>query len=290
MAVDVQIHPLVTMDALRACEDLQRQVWGFPDIEVVPAAQMRAALHAGALVAGAFVGRELVGFLYGFPAFPHEEGLRPSGLHSHMMAVVPEARGLGVGRRLKWFQRRWCLERGIDWVTWTFDPLQSGNARLNVEHLGVVVHEYHVDFYGVLGGPLSGESPTDRFVALWRLASARVAGRAGDDPSAAGLRVEGDLPSGRTPAAAAPDAVWALARSPERDVPATVATGLDAEAVWVAVPRDIGRLRGAALRSALAWGEAFRKVSVDLVQRGYEVQDFVDGAYRWVRPGAVTSE
>lgn len=283
MAMDVQIHPLVTMDALRGCEDLQRRVWGYPDIEVVPAAQMRAALHAGALVAGAFVGRELVGFLYGFPAFAHEEGLGPSGLHSHMMAVVPEARGLGVGRRLKWFQRRWCRDRGIDWMTWTFDPLQAGNARLNLEHLGVVVHEYHVDFYGVLGGLLSGELPTDRLVALWRLSSARVAGRAGDDPHAALSRLEGDAPSGRTPARADPGAAWALTRAAERDVPAEVETGVEAAAVWVAVPRDIGHQRASERDGALAWGEAFRAVTVDLVGRGYEARDFVDGAYRWVR-------
>jgi len=283
MTMDVQIHPLVTMEALRACEDLQSRVWGYPDREVVPAAQMRATLHAGGLVAGAFVGRELAGFVYGFPAFAHEDGLRPHGLHSHMMAVTPEARGMGLGRRLKWYQRRWCLERGIDWVSWTFDPLQAGNARLNLEHLGVVVHEYHVDFYGVLGGLLSGELPTDRFLALWNLSSPRVAGRAGDDPNAEAFRAEGDAPSGRRPAVAGADAVWALARDAERDVPAVVATGLDADAVWVASPRDIGTQRHAARGGAMAWGEAFRAVSVDLVDRNYEVRDFVSGAYRWVR-------
>jgi predicted GNAT superfamily acetyltransferase len=280
MAMDVQIHPLVTMDALRGCEDLQSRVWGYPDREVVPASQMRATLHAGGLVAGAFVGRELVGFVYGFPAFAHEDGLRPHGLHSHMMAVTPGARGMGLGRRLKWYQRRWCLERGIDWVSWTFDPLQAGNARLNLEHLGAVVHEYHADFYGVLGGLLSGESPTDRFVALWNLASPRVAGRAGEDPNAEGFRIDGDAPSGRHPAVAGPDAVWALARDSERDVPSTVTTGLDAEAVWVASPRDIGAQRPSA---RAAWSEAFRAVSIDLVERDYEARDFVAGAYRWAR-------
>ena len=283
MTMDVQIRPLLTMDALRSCEELQYRVWGYRDREIVPAAQIRAALHAGALVAGAFVGREQVGFLYGFPAFAHEPGLRPMGLHSHMMAVVPEARGLGLGRRLKWYQRRWCLERGIDWVAWTFDPLQAGNARLNLEHLGVVVHEYHVDFYGVLGGVLSGELPTDRFVGLWRLDSPRVAGRAGDDPHAAFFRVDGDAPSGRVAGRPGPDAVWALARDPERDVPGPVTLGLDAEDVWVAAPRDIGALRREVRNDALAWGEAFRAASVDLVERGYEVRAFLDGAYRWSR-------
>ncbi len=268
--MNVQIHPLVTMDALRGCEALQSRVWGYPDREVVPAAQMRAVLHAGGLVAGAFVGRELVGFLYGFPAFAHEEGIGPSGLHSHMAAVVPEARGLGVGRRLKWFQRRWCLERGIDWVSWTFDPLQAGNARLNLEHLGAVVHEYQVDFYGILGGELSGELPTDRFLAMWALNSPRVAGRAGDDPH------------GRRAWLPGPDAAWALARAEEADLPGPLATGLDADVVWVAAPRDIGALRRSAHDAALAWSEAFRATSLDLVARGYEARAFGGGAHGWV--------
>jgi predicted GNAT superfamily acetyltransferase len=283
--MDLQIHPLVTMDALRGCETLQSRVWGYADREIVPAAQMRAALHAGALVAGAFVGRELVGFLYGFPAFAHEEGLQTSGLHSHMMAVLPEARGMGLGRRLKWFQRRWCLDRGIDWVSWTFDPLQVGNARLNLEHLGVVVHEYHVDFYGVLGGVLSGELPTDRFVALWHLDSPRVAGRAGDDPHAAFFRIDGDAPSGRVSATPGPAAAWALGRDSGRDVPLPPVTGIDAEAVWVAAPRDIGTLRRTSRDVAIAWGEAFRTVSLDLLERGYEARGFVAGAFWWVPRG-----
>ena len=285
MAPDVQIRPLLTMDALRTCEVLQARVWGDADREIVPAPQIRAALHAGALVAGAFVGREQVGFLYGFPAFAHEPGLQTMGLHSHMMAVVPEARGLGLGRRLKWYQRRWCLERGMDWVAWTFDPLQAGNAKLNLEHLGVVVHEYHVDFYGVLGGVLSFELPTDRFVGLWYLDSARVRGRAGDDPHAAFHRVDGDAPVGRRPRAPAAGDAWALTRDAGRDVPGEVRLGQDAEAVWVAAPRDINALRRESHAEAIAWAEAFRAASVDLVARGYEARGFVGGAFWWTPRG-----
>jgi len=280
---ELRIEALTTTASLRACEDLQGVVWGFVEREIVPAVEMRSALHAGGLVAGAFVDGELVGFVYGIPAFAHEDGLAPRGMHSTMLAVAPEARGLGLGRRLKWFQRRWCLERGLPWMTWTFDPLQSGNARRNVEHLGAVAHEYQVDFYGVLGDALSGDFPTDRFVALWRLDSPRVAGRAGDDPYADAFRVDGDAPSGRVTRRPGPDVVWALARDAERDAPGPVTLGLDADDVWVAVPRDVGALRREARTDALAWGGALRAASLDLVDRGYEVRAFLDGAYRWSR-------
>jgi predicted GNAT superfamily acetyltransferase len=311
MPATVEIHPLVTMEMLRACERLQLQVWGYDELEVVPAAQMRAALHAGALVAGAFVGRELVGFAYGFPALPHETDLTGPGLHSHMAAVVPEARGLGAGRRLKWYQRRWCVEHGMNWVTWTFDPLQARNARLNLHHLGAVVHEYQVDFYGVLGGVLSGDLPTDRFVALWDLTSPHVRAAAARDPAAAAYLLPDDavvaasaaylptddavavasvayLPTddavavASAPAAArAEDAAWALRRDDDEDAPAEPVVGLQAAAVWTAVPRDVNALRRVAPPRALAWAEASRTVALDLIARGYEVDAFVDGAYRW---------
>lgn len=288
MPPTVEIHPLVTMEMLRACERLQRQVWGFDDLEVVPAAQMRAALHAGALVAGAFVGRELVGFAYGFPALPVEGGRVGPGLHSHMTAVVPEARGLGAGRRLKWYQRRWCVEHGMDWVTWTFDPLQARNARLNLHHLGAVVHEYEVDFYGVLGGVLAGDLPTDRFVATWDLTAARVRAAAGRDPVAAGYRLPDDgavRPVAATAPEAAPtaDAAWALRRADTDDAPGEPALGLEAEAIWTAVPRDVNALRRETPPRALAWAVATRAVALDLIARGYEVEAFAAGAYRWGR-------
>jgi predicted GNAT superfamily acetyltransferase len=283
MPPTVEIHPLVTMELLRACERLQLQVWGYDDLEVVPAAQMRAALHAGALVAGAFVGRELVGFAYGFPALPHDAGLVGPGLHSHMTAVVPEARGLGAGRRLKWYQRRWCVERGLNWVTWTFDPLQARNARLNLHHLGAVVHEYQVDFYGVLGGLLSGDLPTDRFVATWDLAGPHARAAAGRDPAAEAYRLPGDGASAPIAGAPATDAAWALRRDEGTDAPLSPVVGLAADAVWTAVPRDVNALRRAAPPRALAWAEALRAVALDLIERGYAVDAFLEGAYRWRR-------
>lgn len=277
----VHVHPLVTMDALRTCEQVQLAVWGYADREVVPAAQMRAALHAGALVAGAFVGREQIGFLYGFPALPHEPGLQGAGMHSHMMAVVPEARGMGAGRRLKWFQRRWCQDRGLRWVAWTFDPLQTGNARLNLEYLGAVVHEYQVDFYGVLGGQLSGTLPTDRFVALWHLDHPHVRARAARDP-AASFGDERDEDPARfaptTDGVSAFEVARALEVAPEGG-PTTPRFDLEAEVVLVAAPANVSALRRASPQLALDWREAFKEVLPAYLARGYEVRGFRDGAY-----------
>jgi len=172
------IRPLVTVEECRQAERIQAEVWGTDDLEVVPSSLLRAAHHAGGMVVGAFRGDAMVAFAYGFVALPHGRGMRGVGLHSHMLAVVPAARGLGVGQALKWFQRDWCLARELAWVTWTFDPLQARNARLNLEHLGAVAVEYLPDFYGPMTGPLGGDQPSDRLLALWDLASDRVAKRA----------------------------------------------------------------------------------------------------------------
>ncbi|MBA2666746.1 MAG: GNAT family N-acetyltransferase [Trueperaceae bacterium] len=281
-AHEVHIHPLVTMDGLRGCELLQQQVWAYADREIVPAAQMRAALHAGALVAGAFLGREHVGFLYGFPALPHEEGLMGVGMHSHMLAVRPEARGMGIGRALKWYQRRWCRERGIRWVSWTFDPLQARNAHLNLERLGAIVHEYQVDFYGVLGGHLSGTLPTDRFVAMWWLEHDRVERRARSDPAAAIAGGSDVLEIGERaerPRATDPgDRAWILEAGPDDDPGAQHDERQESE-VWLAAPRDVSRLRAHVPEIALSWREAYKRLVPAYLARGYEVRGFVDGAY-----------
>jgi len=59
-------------------------------------------------------------------------------------------------------------------MSWTFDPLQARNAKLNLRHLGVVCHDYLVDFYGAMPGSLGGGQASDRLLALWHLGAADV--------------------------------------------------------------------------------------------------------------------
>jgi predicted GNAT superfamily acetyltransferase len=93
---------------------------------------------------------------------------------SHMLAVAPDARGAGIGLRLKLAQREHALRMGIEILEWTFDPLQALNAHLNFTRLGVVVEEYEENVYGDSTSPLHRGTPTDRFVAEWRLTSPHV--------------------------------------------------------------------------------------------------------------------
>ena len=104
-------------------------------------------------------------------------------LHSHMTAVVAQFRDRGVGRRLKLFQRQDALNRGIERIEWTFDPLDLKNAHFNFVRLGAVARRYIPDCYGVTASPLHGGLPTDRLVAEWWLSSERVKSILADDAS-----------------------------------------------------------------------------------------------------------
>ncbi len=151
---------------------LQKTVWGFDDIELLPARLFVVAIKVGGQAFGAFDGGAMAGFLLAIP------GLKPGGgsyLHSHMLGVLPEYRNRGVGRMLKLRQREDALARGIDLVEWTFDPLELKNAFFNMERLGAIVRRYVENQYGATSSPLHGGLPTDRCVAEWWLAGPHAA-------------------------------------------------------------------------------------------------------------------
>jgi predicted GNAT superfamily acetyltransferase len=158
------------------CVRLQRAVWG-EDI-VVPSTMFVVAQHTGGQIIGAFDGAKMVGFTM---AVAGVRGRKPF-LHSHMTAVLEEYRDRGVGRRLKLFQRRDALKRGIQLVEWTFDPLELKNAHFNLVRLGAVARRFIPNCYGVTQSPLHAGLPTDRLVAEWWLDSDRVKGILADSP------------------------------------------------------------------------------------------------------------
>jgi predicted GNAT superfamily acetyltransferase len=149
---------------LRAVEDLQKEVWACDDREILPALHMIAAREVGAILLGAFDHDVLVGFVYGFPGFEGEHRV----IHSDMLAVRTAYRDRGLGRALKLAQREQALARGVDRITWTFDPLQARNAYLNLARLGVTADRYLRDFYGETTSPLHA-SGTDRLWVTWHL-------------------------------------------------------------------------------------------------------------------------
>jgi predicted GNAT superfamily acetyltransferase len=177
-------------EELSACVQIQVDVWGYGDRDVVPRRVFIVGQKIGGQVIGAFdtaqpgaSSRGDAGSLVGFAmALPGIAGGRPY-LHSHMLAVKPHYRNRGIGRKLKLFQREEALARGISRMEWTFDPLEIKNAFLNLAKLGAVVRRYAPDFYGVTSSPLHGSVPTDRLCAEWWLDSDWVHAAFGSKPA-----------------------------------------------------------------------------------------------------------
>lgn len=163
---EITFRDLAGMAEFRAAEDLQRAVWGEGDLPD-PADLMMVIQAEGGLVGGAFGDGRLLGYIFGFPTRD------PQVQHSHRLAVLPQARGLQLGVRLKLYQRRWGLERGVTHVRWTFDPLRPVNATLNIHRLGATSATYLPDYYGEMAGINSGLA-SDRLMVDWELGSAVV--------------------------------------------------------------------------------------------------------------------
>lgn len=275
-----EIRPIERLEELHACEAVAKLVWQVDDREIVPASHLRSLTDGGGLVAGAFLDGALVGFNVGFLA--RHAGDDRVGFHSHLMGVLPEHRRAGVAHGLKWFQRSWCLEQELEWVTWTFDPLQAKTGHLNMERLGAVGERYARDYYGSLGGVRFGSLPTDRILARWSLRSERVeqleevARRraAGAEPVHTEVDVPGDVATALT----------------ERDDagPGEPVLGLRDRWVRVAVPKEFEPLLYRDPAKAEAWRLAVRAVMEDLMGRGYQAVRFVDGAFLLHEPNGQT--
>jgi predicted GNAT superfamily acetyltransferase len=171
---EFRVRSLESLQDFQDAERLQREAWGYDDIDIVPAAIFSVARNFGGQAIGAVHesrdGNRLVGFGLSFGAI--DEGY--AHFHSHMVAVVPEFQNCGLGRLIKLAQREDALRRGIDQIVWTFDPLQLRNAYFNISRLGGVGVRYIPNLYGMTSSPLHGGIPTDRLVIEWNLTSAHV--------------------------------------------------------------------------------------------------------------------
>jgi predicted GNAT superfamily acetyltransferase len=167
----IDIRALTESDDLKTVVRLQREIWGFEDVDLLPLRLFVVATKIGGQVFGAFDGARMIGFCMAIP------GVKAGGktyLHSHMLGVLPEYRNSRVGRTLKLTQRDDALERGVNLIEWTFDPLEIKNAFFNMERLGAIVRRYVLNQYGTTSSPLHGGLPTDRCIAEWWIASPRV--------------------------------------------------------------------------------------------------------------------
>jgi predicted GNAT superfamily acetyltransferase len=151
--------------------DLERTIWGYTDAEdVVPPPVLIVSIKRGGILLGAFDDGALKGFVYSMPGIKDGRATQ----WSHMLGVTPDARSTGLGTRLKLAQREAAMATGLDLIEWTYDPLQATNAYLNLTKLGAIVEEYEENVYGESSSRLHSGTPTDRFIAEWRIREPHV--------------------------------------------------------------------------------------------------------------------
>jgi predicted GNAT superfamily acetyltransferase len=167
----IEVRPLSAQREFEQAVALQKKIWGFADIELLPVRLFVVAGKIGGQTFGAFDGERMIGFCLAIP------GIKPGPktyLHSHMLGVEAEYHNHGIGRTLKLAQREEALQRGIKLIEWTFDPLEIKNAYFNIERLGAVVRRFVFNQYGMTSSPLHGGMPTDRCTAEWWIDTDRV--------------------------------------------------------------------------------------------------------------------
>jgi predicted GNAT superfamily acetyltransferase len=147
---------------------LQKVIWGFPDLELLPVRFFVVASRIGGQTLGAFDGTRMAGFLLAIPGIKKDSGI--PYIHSHMLGVLSNYRDAGVGRMLKSAQREDAMARGFPLIEWSFDPFDAKNAYFNLELMGALVRTYVPNMYGLTASPLHAGLPTDRCVAEWWIA------------------------------------------------------------------------------------------------------------------------
>lgn len=144
---EIEIREVTTVEELQGCVDLQREVFATPDLENSPVRHLIVTKYAGGFTLGAFDGAKMVGFVLSVPMF-YGDGGKKRAFYSHMTAVDKKYQNSGIGAKLKWAQRERSLQEGVDYIKWTFQPVQARNAFFNLERLGAVIKIYMPNFYG----------------------------------------------------------------------------------------------------------------------------------------------
>ncbi|MFQ6082885.1 MAG: GNAT family N-acetyltransferase [Candidatus Aminicenantia bacterium] len=255
---EVEIKKLETINQFKKCLGIQKIAWDFEDLDIVPIPLLILAQKYGGLVLGAFFEEKIVGFVYSFPAVHRGKLIQ----HSHMLAVLPEYRGKGIGRKLKLAQREWSLNQGYDLITWTFDPLQALNANLNLHTLGVKTKTYLPDFYGPSSSLLHKGLPTDRILAEWWIKENRVKEK---------IEKKIKLPD----FSSYKKALFGKIKSSHFLEVDEINLDLKDKTILVEIPQNINLIKEKNIDLAFSWQETIRKIFIKYFDEGYSAIDFI---------------
>jgi predicted GNAT superfamily acetyltransferase len=242
----VEFRLLRHLPELLPVDDIQREVFGVTDEDLVCSNELVVVPETGGEVIGAFIDDYLAGVLWGWGGFVN----RRARLVSDYMGVRKPYRSAGLGYELKRLQAAIFMGRGFQEIVWTVDPLRAANGYLNFEKLGAFADHYEINRYGEsFGAGIYGGIPTDRLHCTWLL----------EDPA-----VREHLLEKTRPLTAAD-----LAGLPPFEV------GTEAEQALMELPNEIDEIMTTDLDRAREWRLLHRQILTDAFARGYAITGFV---------------
>jgi len=247
MTNQIEIRSIETLEELKSMQQVEKSVWQMPTI---PIHQTYTALNNGGVILGAYDKDKIIGFLYSFPGF---DGEKPY-LCSHMLGIMADYRKAGLGKKMKLKQAEAAKQKGFSKITWTFDPLESLNAYLNLHKLGAIGARYKENHYGYMHDELNQGLPTDRIQIDWILHNDRQSKAVPFEREKVLLDSEANEP------------ILKDAFSGE----------LSAGEHWfVAIPANFQKMKGQDFELAKAWRYQTRKVLQALFSERYAATDLL---------------
>lgn len=247
----INIRQLTSLSELQLIPDLERKVWNMAPI---PIHQTYTALLNGGIILGAYHHDQMIGFLYSFPGFDGKQ----TYLCSHMLGILPEYQVKGLGEKMKRKQAELAKQYGYAFITWTYDPLESKNAYLNIHKLGAVGATYSPDHYGDLQDELNTGLPTDRITIEWYIQQEQSNKR--NQATLDQERILLDVNEQRQPT---------VIKSLSNEV-------LEKERNWfVAIPQDFQTIKKENMELAKNWRYRTREMMQTLFSLGFQAKDVI---------------
>jgi predicted GNAT superfamily acetyltransferase len=249
--ISLVIKNLHTVKDLEAVYELEARIWSVE--EAVPVNHTVATVKNGGFVLGAFIGEELIGFQYSFPGF---DGTKVY-LCSHSLGIHQKYRTFGIGEKLKNAQKQTAIEKGYDLISWTYDPLETVNANLNLHKLGAVCTQYMENAYGEMSDQMNAGIPSDRLLVVWRIQDVFPVRQRPDEvlPRA----IETEVADGLS-------------------VPVSVNLDHENERVYISVPGNFQDIKKRDIELALKWRKSTKEAFVQYLSKGWIVTDLIKDA------------
>lgn len=178
-----------------------------------------------------------------------------------MLGIDENYRSKGIGECLKKKQQEIAIQKGYTEICWTYDPLETRNAYLNLTKLKGICSVYKENAYGEMKDDLNKGLPSDRFEVHWHISSEHVTAVEAENYNNAVSLNEVSINNG----------------IPVRTV--LYNEKLTADVYSFTVPKDFQHVKAYSQELAVEWRMTTRKIFQELFSAGYTAVHLIPGKY-----------